>query len=333
MIKKIVYLFLLYIVIISYSNIFILGSFPLTLNKESSNFFKNYIQKLMNFIYQNGFSKIYFSGKYVKTDKIDIVISNHTNSIDFTLNSLLYDYFDYRSINYLIKRNTSYIPAFGFICSSSTDILINRNIEDDRNIIINKIKKMKDSVIFIMPEGTRFTPEKQKKAIKYANENNLPVFKNTLFPKMKGLWLIIKILKSQNRLGNLIDFTVHIENIMGKAAYLPDLLNKDLGDTRVLINTYKIPTDDSLEDYNNFKNWFLNIWEKKDKNLDNMDNFNYKRLPVKISFIYLLSMVMLIGLFIFLNMNTKFKYLLISLFCCYFITFIRNIKETSKKNN
>ena len=58
---------------------------------------------------------------------------------------------------------------------------------------------------------------------------------------MKGLWLIIKILKSQNRLGNLIDFTVHIENIMGKAAYLPDLLNKDLGDTRVLINTYKIP--------------------------------------------------------------------------------------------
>ena len=332
MIKKIIYLIFLYLVIIAYSCMFILGSFPLTLNKESSNYFKVYIRKMLNYIYQNGFSKIFYSGNYNKSDKIDIVISNHTNSIDFILNAIIIDNFDSRNINYFVKRDTSYIPAFGFVISSSTDILINRNIEDDKDIIIEKINKMKEGVIIIMPEGTRYTPEKQQKAIEYSKKNKLPIFKNTLYPKMKGLWLTINILKSKNKLGNLIDLTASIDNIMGKAAYMPYILGNDMGNTNVVINTYNIPKDNSLEKYDDFKNWFLNIWKNKDNQLDNMNKKLYKKIPIDINFIYILSIIILIGLFIFLNLNTNFKYLQFSVILCYIITFTRNVKEVTKKN-
>ena len=71
------------------NNIFILFSYPLTLNKTSTNFFKTYSMNFYNFIYQNAFSKIYYSGDYIKSNNIDIVISNHIHSIDFLLNSIV----------------------------------------------------------------------------------------------------------------------------------------------------------------------------------------------------------------------------------------------------
>lgn len=334
MLVKIIYLIILYIVILSYSTIFILGSFPLTLNKLSSNYFKSYIQKVFNYIYQNAFSKIYYTGEYKKTNKVDIIISNHTNSIDFVLNSVLIDHFDTKNINFVLKRISSYIPVFGFITSSGSDILINSNIENDKKIIINQINKIKNGVIIILPEGTRFTPEKYQKAIKYSKDNNLPIFKNTLYPKMKGLHNIINELKSKNKLGNLIDFTVSIDNIMGKKAYMPFILQKDMGDTKVVINTYTIPNDNSLENYENFKKWFLNIWKIKDLNLDKVNSYNYKRLPIKSTFsydiLYIISIILLIYLFIFLNKETNYLFLIYSIILCYIIIFIRNMRETIK---
>jgi 1-acyl-sn-glycerol-3-phosphate acyltransferase len=332
MILKITYLICLYLVILAYSTIFILGSFPLTLNKESTNYFKSYIQKVLNYMYQKAFSKIYYTGEYKKTDKIDIIISNHTNSIDFILNTVLADNFDKKNIHFFIKRNTSYIPAIGFIASSSADILINRNIEDDKNIIINKIKKINNGVIIIMPEGTRYTPEKYEKAIKYSKDNNLPIFENTLYPKMKGLYYIIKTLRDSNKLGNLIDFTINIENIMGKKAYLPYILKNDIGDTKVIINSYHIPKDNTLDDYDDFKKWFLNIWKEKDIKLNKINDYKYQKLPVKISFMYVISLIILLSLFFFINIETKFKFIFYSMIIIYIIIFARNTREKQWKN-
>lgn len=330
MIIKILYLFVFYFVLFAVSSLYILSSFPLTLNKEATNFFKNYILDLGNLIYQKAFSNIYINGKYEKSDKVDIVISNHTNTIDFLLNVIISNNFDNRTKNYLIKRATSYMPIIGFICSAGTDILINRNLEEDKQIIINKVKKIKEGTIYIMPEGTRFTPEKQKKAQEYSIKNNLPVFKNTLYPKMKGLWIIINILKKENKLGNIIDLTSSIENFKGKKAYLPELMKQNMGNTYNVIKTYQIPKDNSLENYDDFKKWFLEIWKEKDKTLENIENYKFERLPIKISFLYVFSLILLTGLFVFANVVTKYKFGLYSIILFYIITFLRNIKETIK---
>ena len=330
MIIKILYLLIFYFVVFSCSSLYILSSFPLTINKETTNFFKNYVLYLGNLVYQKGFSNIFINGKYNKSDKVDIVISNHTNSIDFLLNVIISNNYDNRTKNFLVKRSTSYMPIIGFVCSAGTDILINRNLEDDKNIIINKVKKIKEGAIFIMPEGTRFTPEKREIAKNYSIKNNLPIFKNTLYPKMKGLWLVINILKKQNKLGNLIDLTTTIENFKGKKAYLGEIMNQNMGKTLNVINTYNIPTDDSLENYDNFKKWFLEIWKKKDNILDNIEKYKFEKLPIKISFIYVLSLVILSGLFISANIFTKFKFSLFSITLFYIITFLRNLKETIK---
>ena len=324
MIVKVVFLVFLYLIMYSTSSTIVLLSFLFGQNKEIMNIVKIYLTDLFNITYQIGFnSPIYYSGNYIKTDKVDIIISNHINTIDFTLNNVISTYFDKKNWNFLISKKVTYFPGFGFLLSSSTDIKLNRKLLDDKDNIINSVKKIKNGIIVLFPEGTRYTPEKHKLAVEYSKKNNLQVFNNTLYPKMKGIHLIINILRENNRLGNLIDFTHHIEN---NKTYLKDLLKENIGNTYSVINTYNIPKDNSLKNYNNFKSWFLQIWEKKDNILNNIKKYEYKKLPVKLNPIYLISMFLVIIFYVFINVKTKGKYFLITLFLSYLITIVRNLR-------
>ena len=89
-----------------------------------------------------------------------------------------------------------------------------------------------------MPEGTRYTPEKHVIAKQFSLDNNLPVFTNMLYPKMKGLFHICNVLKENNKLGNIIDFTNFIKNLHLKKAHMDTLLTTKLDDTYSIINSY-----------------------------------------------------------------------------------------------
>ena len=67
-----------------------------------------------------------------------------------------------------------------------------------------------------------------------------------LFPKMKGLWIICDILKKNNRLGNIIDFTITVEKKYKKFSIL-----NEIGDTQVIINSYN-----RIYYFFLFANWF-----------------------------------------------------------------------------
>ncbi len=324
MIIKVVFLVLLYLMLYSTSSTIVLLSYLFGQNKEIMNIVKINFSELFNMTYQIGFnSPIYYTGNYIKTDKVDIIISNHINTVDFVLNNVIVNYFDTKNWNFLIAKKVTYFPGIGFLLSSSTDIKLNRKLLEDKDNIVNSIKKIRNGIIVLFPEGTRYTPEKHKLAVEYSTKNNLPVFKNTLYPKMKGLHLIINILKENNRLGNLIDFTHYVEN---NKTYLQDILKEDIGNTYSVINTYNIPKDNSLENYDYFKSWFLQIWQKKDNNIDNIKNFEYKKLPVKISPIYLITVFLIVIFYVFINVKTKGKYFLVTLFLSYLITIIRNLR-------
>ena len=63
----------------------------------------------------------------------------------------------------------------------------------------------------------------------------------------------------QNKLGNIIDFTIKTEGVTQNDNTIFSYLNKDLGNTYVKINTYKC----EHFNYNKFKKWFLMIWDKR----------------------------------------------------------------------
>ena len=306
MLKKIIYLIIYYIYILSFSQIVTLGSYlgGKQYSRIGSLISKNVLNDLLPYLYQNGFdSTIYYSGNYDKTDKIDIMIGNHLNMIDFTIYTSIIKQFDNRDIYLVVKKEIIFIPGAGFIVGTAPDIKMNRKYEDDKDNIINTIKKIKNGIIIIMPEGSRYTTEKKNLAQKYSNDNNLHIFNNMLYPKMKGLWLILKCLHESNKLGNIIDTFVIISSYD---------------------NHYYMP---GINDYDIFKSWFIEKWKIKDNILDKIftkdDNYIYKKLNISLPTSSYILLLIISSLFIYLMVKSNGLFLPLSLVITYIITYIR----------
>ena len=330
MIKKIISLIVFLIILIIISQTITILSYIGNNNIKGSNISKDIIFAILPYIYTYGLdSNIMYSGKYIPTNKIDIVISNHINTLDFMIQISLIRLFDQRELYFILKKDVLLIPGC-FILASGNDIALNRKMEDDIDNITDKIKKIKEGIIIILPEGTRFTPEKLKLAQEYSIDNNLPVFNHTLFPKMKGLWTICNILKKENKLGNIIDFTILIENLKHKKTYLKELIFNKLGQTYVVINSYNIGSN--IVEYDNFKKLFIQIWQKKDNILNNIITYidsdktsDYtftKLIPSMKSHEYHI-LIVIITLYLYLAIHTNGIFIGLSLFISYFITFIK----------
>ena len=336
MITKIIYIFVCFIFLISFSQTLTLASYLIGKQSKIGDLSKNIMTSVFPLLYTKGFnSSIYYSGNYIKTDKIDIIVSNHISSVDFMLFTSLIRQYDDRNIYVLIKKNIVFTPGLGFIALSALDIKLNRKIEDDESNIIAALKKIKSGIIVIMPEGTRYTPEKYKSSQEYSISNNLHIFKNTLYPKMKGLWTICNILTKENRMGNIIDLTIMIEKLRGKKGYIKQVLTTEFGNTYGVINTYTLPkssieSSDQIRSYDTFKTWFIDIWKKKDNILDRIqtpNEFIYSKLNHEFKSSEYILLVFIVSLFIYLILQTNGMYLVYSLGISYIITLLSLYKN------
>jgi len=313
---------------LSFSNIFTLGSYIGNCSKKGSNISKNVLFDLLPVLYQKGFSSpIYYSGKYNRQeDKVDIMIGNHLNVLDFTIYVSIIRQFDNRDIYLIFKKTLIFIPAAGFIISSSNDIKLNRNYNDDKNNIMNSLKNIKSGIILLLPEGTRFTALKKELSHNYSTTNNLHKFNNILYPKMKGLWLICNCLTELNRMGNIIDLSIVVENYKNKECKTLDLLKKKLGNTYCVISSYQTDSSNIIE-YDNFKEWFLDLWKEKDNIVGRMltrnDNYIYRKLDNSISNSSYMLLILVTSLFIYLMVITKGLFLPISLLVTYIISIVK----------
>ena len=338
MIKKIVAFIVLFILVISISQTICLGSYLFGKKEEGANIAKDIIISFLPYLYTYGFdSKILYDGIYNTSNKVDIVISNHINTIDFTIYVSLIRLFDSRPIYFLFKKSIVFIPGSGFILGSGYDVKMNRKMEDDEENINNSISKIKEGIIILMPEGTRFTPDKYVEAQKYSKDNNLPVFKNTLFPKMKGVYTISNILKKNGVLGNIIDFTIQIENFKNTKCYMDKIMTKNLGNTFSIINTYSIP-EKVLNSYDTFKKWFLiKIWMKKDIILETIQDTKlneYKELVPNMKGYEYFIIIICVTLFFYFATHTNGLSIPISLLITYSMMYVlyRKSKKTDNEN-
>lgn len=310
---KLIWLIVYYTVILSFSQTIVLFSYIIG-QQNIVKFLRDALFELASYMYVYGFeSSIYYKGNYNATDKVDCVVVNHTSTIDFIPYIALIRKFDDRQIYIVSKKEVGYVPGPGIIMLLSDNIMLDRDLDKDKDNIINKIKTIKNGIILIFPEGTRFSPDKYKKAIEYSKINNLPIFQSTLYPKMKGLWLICNTLNDLDRMGNIIDITCLVEKIYMKESSILNMSSSDFGSTYCVINTYPYKPNN----YENFKKWFLDIWTIKDNIINNIISDDYIRYKPELHTSSYIILNTVTSVFLYFMYHTNGLYLPVSLIATY----------------
>jgi hypothetical protein len=154
---------------------------------------------------------------------------------------------------------------------------------------------------------------------------------------MKGVYTISNILKKNGVLGNIIDFTIQIENFKNTKCYMDKIMTKNLGNTFSIINTYSIP-EKVLNSYDTFKKWFLiKIWMKKDIILETIQDTKlneYKELVPNMKGYEYFIIIICVTLFFYFATHTNGLSIPISLLITYSMMYVlyRKSKKTDNEN-
>ena len=287
-------IFLIYFI---FYTIFCTKALNLPMIKNKHSLFYNEWINLLPIFYKNIFnSNIYKTGDFITTNKIDIVVCNHINRIDSLIISSIIKNNTTKNIYPVIQKEITKIPIIGSFHPAC--IVIDRNLELDKHIIINFLKNINNCVLIIYPEGTRLNENNFKKSQQYCDDNNLKKYDNLLYPKMKGLDLIINELNNSNKMGNLIDITIKVKKeLKFKTGYF-DFIKYNVGNLYYNVNTYKV-NNNIFNNYELFKKWFIMIWDKKEDYLNNYNKCIYKNSNYTIKTSTFILNIIFISLLIF----------------------------------
>ncbi len=256
-----------------------------------------------------------------------IVTQNHFSEIDYMF--LSYFITNLNSIANLINYKMIFVAkkfvgiAFlgvGLISLLSKDLYLNRDIQIDHN----NLKYNNDAnILYIFPEGTCFNSYTKKISDQYVKSNNLIKFNYLLYPRLTGMFTL---LKTHKKYKNVYDLTVMFDSIPKDKLLIPHkfyhfFYQHDFP-SRVFINIqkYKLATD------LNFEPKIKEIFKNKDKFIQDFDlinnkfeKINYNQNLAITSFI-ISNITMGISLYLYYNYNfIKTLYFFQAVF--YLITF------------
>lgn len=269
-IKRVIFLIYFLIYTLSCSK-----SVQIPLINNPNRLFYSEWMNVIPYAYKNIFlSDIYQTGNFITTNKIDIILCNHVNRIDSLIFTSIIKNNTSKVMHPLIQKEIAKTPIIGIFSKSC--IVLERNYEQDKSTIVNAIKKINNGLIIIFPEGTRMNKDNFKQSQLYCEKNNIKKYNNLLYPKMKGVDLVVNELYKQEKLGNIIDITLKVnDKFKFKTGYF-DYLN-NVGNLYCNVNSYKI-NENTINNYELFKKWVLMIWDKKESFLDNYIDYEYRRL-------------------------------------------------------
>jgi lysocardiolipin and lysophospholipid acyltransferase len=328
MLQQLVSIVLLIIWYIYISYTYLTPAIIIKEEKIINNIIKQSFQIISSYVIEYGFNpKIFYNKKIILTPgKIDILIANHNNIIDGFLIIHILKHMGITKWACIGKKEIMYVPGIGLNFLFDDHIKLSRKWEEDKLKLEKQLDYIKEGLIIIFPEGTRFTIDKWKEGQKYSRDNNYPIYDNLLVPKTKGLLTMLNYLKKNNKFGKIFDLSIVYEKFHKSEATNLNILGK-LEDIYLITRELDINIDTNLE--NNFKPWLLNIWKEKDILFNYYKDVVYTEMKFNHDKIVLFTNILIcITISYQLYENKYFRYyLIISIIIAYILTYIESIKK------
>ncbi|KAL7750879.1 putative PHD type zinc finger protein with BAH domain-containing protein [Sorochytrium milnesiophthora] len=201
------------------------------------------------------------------------VIANHLFFCDFVLEHAV----AVRSrmlghCRYFSKDSHKWWPLFGWLIGLAGFVFLKRDWAKDRRLIRRQIQEWvqeeRPTWIVMYPEGTRQVPDKLKASQQYCVSRNLPILRNTLFPRTKGFSLIVDQLR-YSHFQYLLDITIAVYHIptLTFNTHFPtglELLGRPLTDYRFHVDVAKFRLEHLPRDEEELEQWLIGRWQQKD---------------------------------------------------------------------
>ncbi|PSS19167.1 1-acyl-sn-glycerol-3-phosphate acyltransferase [Actinidia chinensis var. chinensis] len=209
-------------------------------------------------------TKVVFSGDKVPARERVVLIANHKTEVDWMyLWDLALRKGQIGYIKYILKSSLMKLPVFGWSFLIMEFIPVERRWEVDglmMHRILSTFKDPQDPLwLVVFPEGTDFAEHKCIKSQKYAAENGLPILKNVLLPKTKGLFACLEELKES--LDAVYDITIAYKH------RCPSFMDNASGvdPNEVHIHIHRIPITDIPTTEDETGSWLINRFSLKDQ--------------------------------------------------------------------
>jgi 1-acyl-sn-glycerol-3-phosphate acyltransferase len=208
---------------------------------------------------------LHLEAEKIKTKDRLLVIANHPTVIDFLYIihwAKLQDRLE--ELVFIAKDSVGNLPVIGQHLHN-TQCLISRDFDKDKDKIIGfceKLNRRPKYILVIFPEGTTIDPDTRKKSVNFSAENNFDMFDNVLFPRHRGLDLIINHLN----IDQMLDLTIFYPDdpLNTKCNYEKDLLFDSYPrECRIIAKQIQLRQEHIQED-------LVNIWKKKERVLEEL---------------------------------------------------------------
>lgn len=175
---------------------------------------KNNLFNIMDFISEHSFKKVCeYNNRDISLPpsnndkKIDVYIMNHISFLD-----MLVAYYSAR------QKKSAFVAGHALKNLSGLDVFDKTVFEVEKGFtkedvsrkFVEYINNYDDlEVVGLSPEGNILTRENYQKSVNYCVKNNIPVFKNVLYPRLIAFNGIISALRKTNKLGNIYITTAY----------------------------------------------------------------------------------------------------------------------------
>ncbi|CAH0558061.1 unnamed protein product [Brassicogethes aeneus] len=162
------------------------------------------------------------------------------------------------------KSATKYIPVLGWCWKFGEFVFLERNFEKDKENIHQQIGELADYPepvwLLLFPEGTRFTPEKQKASVEFAAKSGKKALKYHLIPRTKGF--IASLPRMQGKIHALYDVEVAYKEEETKPTITNMLMGKSL---KAHMYYHRIPMEEVPKTEEGQDQFLRDLFDKKDR--------------------------------------------------------------------
>jgi hypothetical protein len=240
---------------------------------------KNKLFNIMDFISEHSFKKVCeYNNRDISLPpsnndgKIDVLIMNHISFLD-----MLVSYYSAR------QKKSAFVAGHALKNMSGLDVFDKTVFEVEKGFtkedvctkFIEYVNNYADlEVVGLSPEGNILTRENYQKSVDYCVKNNIPVFKNVLYPRFVAFNGIISALRKTNKLGKIYITTAYFpeesemptdhdtDSLFGKFSIFSFLVLRRI--PKISWNT----VETEIKDDEDIDEWLVNQFRKIDEELE-----------------------------------------------------------------